>query len=207
MTTAPDTSSSSSSSSSSTSAGPATDSATDSDAVDTTSTTGAPPEPVCGDGVVNADLGEECDDGNNEDGDGCAADCTNECPGEIFLDDWNGYQYWKVQVEGTMTDTNVLAACQACGLSVPCQSTGNCVYNDDSCLQTGNETSCGNPMLNMSQMLCNGQSPSQCNLVWDLYQHLGFNWVNESSCGAKQNQWCVQGAGQSNEFALCVTQL
>ncbi|HRX84215.1 MAG TPA: DUF4215 domain-containing protein [Phycisphaerae bacterium] len=30
----------------------------------------------CGDGVLNP--GEECDDGNNDDGDGCAADCTLE---------------------------------------------------------------------------------------------------------------------------------
>ena len=32
----------------------------------------------CGNGVVDA--GEECDDGNNDDGDGCAADCTIEEP-------------------------------------------------------------------------------------------------------------------------------
>ena len=35
-------------------------------------------DPPCGDGVP--DSGEECDDGNNEDGDGCAADCTMEEP-------------------------------------------------------------------------------------------------------------------------------
>lgn len=33
-------------------------------------------ESICGDGI--ATLGEECDDGNNVDGDGCAADCTLE---------------------------------------------------------------------------------------------------------------------------------
>ena len=32
----------------------------------------------CGDGML--DIDEECDDGNNEDGDGCAADCTLEEP-------------------------------------------------------------------------------------------------------------------------------
>lgn len=35
-----------------------------------------PPEPVCGDGMVDA--GEDCDDGNNLDGDGCSANCTVE---------------------------------------------------------------------------------------------------------------------------------
>src|SRR5439155_501294 len=33
-------------------------------------------DPRCGDGVVDSD--EECDDGNQTDGDGCAADCTAE---------------------------------------------------------------------------------------------------------------------------------
>ena len=33
-------------------------------------------EPYCGDG--NLDLGEQCDDGNNINGDGCSAVCTNE---------------------------------------------------------------------------------------------------------------------------------
>lgn len=37
---------------------------------------GCPPS-VCGDGFVNME-GEECDDGNNGGGDGCAANCTNE---------------------------------------------------------------------------------------------------------------------------------
>jgi len=36
----------------------------------------------CGDGVL--DPGEECDDGNNIDGDGCSADCTLECEYEGF---------------------------------------------------------------------------------------------------------------------------
>lgn len=38
-----------------------------------------PPEPVCGDGVVNHET-EECDDGNLEDNDGCSATCIIELP-------------------------------------------------------------------------------------------------------------------------------
>lgn len=37
-----------------------------------------PPAPVCGDGKV--DPGEECDDGNNANGDGCSANCRKEPP-------------------------------------------------------------------------------------------------------------------------------
>ena len=34
--------------------------------------------PVCGDGILNALAGETCDDGNLEDGDGCATSCAPE---------------------------------------------------------------------------------------------------------------------------------
>jgi cysteine-rich repeat protein len=37
-----------------------------------------PPKPVCGDGIVTYTNGEQCDDGNTEDGDGCSAHCFNE---------------------------------------------------------------------------------------------------------------------------------
>ena len=32
----------------------------------------------CGDGVLNAVSGEQCDDGDNNDGDGCSATCGEE---------------------------------------------------------------------------------------------------------------------------------
>lgn len=37
--------------------------------------------PYCGDGILQTVHGEECDDGNNDDGDFCAADCTVEPAG------------------------------------------------------------------------------------------------------------------------------
>ena len=54
-----------------------------------------------------------------------------------------------------------LAACQACGYTVPCQATAGCQYNDGACLQTNNENSCGNPMLGMAQFLCGGGEGEQ----------------------------------------------
>ena len=36
--------------------------------------------PYCGDGQVQSDYGEECDDGNNASGDGCSAVCKSEAP-------------------------------------------------------------------------------------------------------------------------------
>jgi cysteine-rich repeat protein len=43
--------------------------------------------PECGDGVIDFDQGEECDDGNNDDGDGCSANCQLEPLGEACGDD------------------------------------------------------------------------------------------------------------------------
>jgi len=34
--------------------------------------------PTCGDGTLNESAGEQCDDGKQEDGDGCSADCKDE---------------------------------------------------------------------------------------------------------------------------------
>ena len=39
----------------------------------------------CGDGVLDADLGETCDDGNADDGDGCTATCLEEICGDGVL--------------------------------------------------------------------------------------------------------------------------
>lgn len=36
------------------------------------------PTPVCGDAIVDGNLGESCDDGNNADGDGCSSTCQIE---------------------------------------------------------------------------------------------------------------------------------
>jgi hypothetical protein len=76
---------------------------------------------------------EECDDGNNVSEDGCTAECIAECQGEIITEDWNGWDYWRVPVEGTMSDANILAACEACSMEVPCSGPGGCSYNDNVC--------------------------------------------------------------------------
>lgn len=44
----------------------------------TPTNTATPAPNSCGDNVTNTAAGEECDDGNNLGGDGCAANCTNE---------------------------------------------------------------------------------------------------------------------------------
>lgn len=44
----------------------------------------------CGDGVLEPDAGEECDDGaNGDDGDGCKDDCSFTCTEDLDCDDNN----------------------------------------------------------------------------------------------------------------------
>ncbi len=72
-------------------------------------------EPLCGDGVLDTE--EECDDGNLEDGDGCASDCLWECgdselEGEEECDDGNhrdgdGCSSTCLLEEGVCSDTIV----------------------------------------------------------------------------------------------------
>ena len=47
-----------------------------------TTYTPPPPDPVCGDGIVTYQVGEQCDDGNTNDGDGCSSLCLWERPPE-----------------------------------------------------------------------------------------------------------------------------
>ena len=158
----------------------------------------------CGDGIVQAGV-EQCDDGNMVDNDGCTNTCKKGPSCGTFFTAWNGWNYYKVMVNGAMTDVNVRTACEACGLKAPCDATDPCTYNDGLCLQTTNETSCGNPMLNMAKFLCGANaSPSSCAQLYNTYQYMGTKWQAGSSCGAKSGSWCVQGNGEVNQQALCV---
>jgi cysteine-rich repeat protein len=154
----------------------------------------------CGDDHVWAGM-EQCDDGNNVSEDGCDATCQAECDGEVLLQNWNGWTFYKVPVMGTMTDPNIASACADCGLQVPCQSTDPCNFNDLLCTQTNTEAGCGSPMLGMAGQLGCG-TPDQCMALWGVFQYMGNTWVG--GCGAEQNQWCVVGDSVMNKHAVCV---
>ena len=69
-------------------------------------------EGFCGDGAVNVE-GEECDDGNNFGGDGCAANCTNEIRRTTMLDpdkSKSTVQLQTLPIVLTVTGTQTLTA-------------------------------------------------------------------------------------------------
>ena len=158
----------------------------------------------CGDGFLQAGA-EFCDDGNNVDNDGCPANCG--CGNATLLTTWNSWKYYKVPVNGVMSDANVRNTCLACGLNPPCQALAGCTYNDNLCKQTNNETSCGNPGLGLAKQLCGvNAAPSNCPALYNVYHYMGFNWVNQAACGAIANNWCTVGTNYNNQFAVCVGQ-
>jgi len=54
---------------------------------------GGSPAPTCGDGFIDANDGEECDDGNPNDQDGCSG-CIVDCPIDAFKDPATNHCYF-----------------------------------------------------------------------------------------------------------------
>ncbi len=99
------------------------------------------PEPVCGDGIINQ-TSEECDDGNQDNTDGCLNDCTLAACGDGYL--WAGQE---------LCDDNG-------NNGVPCVPSygGQCSYCSGVC-QPVNLTGpyCGDGLVNGSEE-CDGQA-------------------------------------------------
>jgi cysteine-rich repeat protein len=85
---------------------------------------------TCGDGILDDDLGETCDDGGTVDGDGCSATCQEEVSGPSCGD-------------GTCDSDEDCSTCeQDCGICVPFCGDGTCDVNE-SCSTC--ESDCGGP--------------------------------------------------------------
>lgn len=122
-------------------------------------------------------------------------------PGPVAFTTLGGVAFYKVPVSGAMTDDNIRAACEAKGLSVPCQTNSGCFFNDAYCKSATPESSCGNPMSDLAFSLC-GSSPATCSSLAGVYQYMGNKW--SGGCGAGGGSWCISGASTSNKMALCI---
>ena len=100
---------------------------------------------VCGDGVVDPDVGEVCDDGNTVSGDGCSADCksTEVCGNGIkdkgeACDDGN-----KVSGDGCSANCKSREYCGN-GILDPGEECDNGNFNSgDGCSATCHIETCG----------------------------------------------------------------
>lgn len=84
---------------------------------------------TCGDGTPDAN--EECDDGNNDDGDCCSSTCTTEAPGSNCAASGDECVYGQCNVSGEcedipVTDGTVCSDEDACTIGDQCAS-GECV--------------------------------------------------------------------------------
>jgi hypothetical protein len=128
--------------------------------------------------------------------------CVAGCSG-TFIANFGSQNFYKVQVTGTMSDTNVFNACINAGCHVPCDAQNGCQYNDNTCV-LGTANDCDNPMSPLSQAICSGAEPPYCAPLLGVYQYMGQSWQSGSSCGAEPSNWCVVGNGMSNRWALCI---
>src|SRR6185312_10280764 len=85
-------------------------------------------ETNCGNG--HTDVGEDCDDGNITDGDGCSHDCRQEACGNHRLD------------PGEQCDDGNLAAGDGCSPTCNLESCGNGILDPGEVCDDGNNTDC-----------------------------------------------------------------
>ncbi len=138
----------------------------------------------------------------------CNSPCIGTCSGGVcggggvFVAKLGAQSFYKVQVSGTMSDTNVLDACKGAGMTVGCSAQSCPQYTDNLCVQT-QESSCGNPMLDLAKAIgCS--TPATCPQLAGVYQYMGQKWQSGSACGADGGQWCAVGDQHSDRWALCV---
>jgi cysteine-rich repeat protein len=85
---------------------------------------------VCGDGVTNVASGEQCDDGNVADGDGCSSTCQFEYCGNGYVDSANGEQC----DDGNHVDTD------GCRNNCQLPYCGDAVKSDSEICDTGGDS-------------------------------------------------------------------
>lgn len=79
-----------------------------------------PPDPVCGDGSVTYSVGEQCDDSNTQDGDGCSSICLWEQPGVLDASCFDSFH--NQGEEGIDCGGPCATACPTCVDGIPNQS-------------------------------------------------------------------------------------
>ena len=149
-------------------------------------TTGGGTDPVCGDGILQP--GEECDDGNLSNKDGCLNDCLYAHCGDGYI--WSGVETCD---DGNDSDRDACTNdCQpaACGdgflwVGVEGCDDGNAL-NTDGCLENCTPASCGDGFVWEGSEGCDdGNSDDSDACISDCLPATcgdGFVWAGEEDC-------------------------
>ena len=116
-----------------------------------------------------------------------------------------GWDYYKVNVSGTMSSFNVKTACENAGFVAPCPGPmSSCRLSGGGC----NDTNLPNEKGDCSGWfdLCNGNPPQRCEALRGVYMYY-HNWQEGSACGVVEGAYypfnCQNGNYKSNKLALC----
>ena len=100
-----------------------------------------------------------------------------------------------------MTSANIKATCERHNLVNTCVGFHSCQYTNSDCTVSA-LTGCENPMVALSQQICNGQNPNVCNKLNGV-----FAYTYGTSCGTIKGAWCADGNKNFNQWALCAKPL
>ncbi len=117
---------------------PATGSSSTGEPATTSSSTGGS---FCGDGIP--DIGEDCDDGNQEDGDACTNACTNATCGDGILGPGEACDDGNQTDDDDCTNTCATASCGDTKLQAPEECDDGNMVDTDACLATCKNAVCG----------------------------------------------------------------
>ncbi|MEL7305240.1 MAG: DUF4215 domain-containing protein [Myxococcota bacterium] len=155
--------------------------------------------PTCGNGIVDDLFGEECDDGNSDDSDGCTVQCRNAFCGDGLV--WQGVE----QCDDTNTDeSDGCAGCQLarCGdgfvqTGVEECDDGNDV-NTDACLSSCAAARCGDGVVWTGVEACddgNAFDYDTCSNACEVQSCVNYTFERGSSpCPTGVTRWCRTGS-------------
>lgn len=167
------------------------------------------PAPRCGDGKVDVELLEVCDDGNTTDGDGCSADCrSDETCGNEIVDVAVG----EACEEGGVNTPTCDADCTrpVCGdrlvntaANEECDD-GNIIDGDGCSSACKKERVCGNGTLDAGEDVDPPPGPSQSVPADALTCRYDFSSISQLYCDSACGNWGGgDGCQQADADALC----
>ena len=90
----------------------------------------------------------------------------------------NGQTLFKVPVaygtrlsEGSVPDT-----CEGAGMKAVCQGQAGCQFNSARCKVVSIETTCGNILNKLANLICDGNHPSKCPQLEGVFNYMN-NWI------------------------------